>query len=174
MARGRGGGPVNSGVGRFSLYLMLVSAQRQIALGIPLNVWQDPQGNVALRYDRGQCFVYFACWAEAGVPADYLCQLTFHHAWAVRGLRLEMLPYETKEPFYQSSIFVVEDSRWLREVSDQRLKNYPNWKTWDTRDYLHYVVQGHDNYYDIIASGFDETKLSETDAGDLAHLIAEA
>jgi hypothetical protein len=62
----------------------------------------------------------------------------------------------------------------LHQVSAKRLQYYPEWKTWDTREYQHYVVQGHDNYYDIIASGFEETTLSESDAGELAHLIREA
>jgi|SRR5215831_6002629 len=151
-----------------------MSSQSEVASAIALTVWQDPQGDVVLRYDREQCLVYFACWIDAGVPADYLCRLTFHHAWAVRAFRLETLPYETREPHYRSSIFVVDDSCWLREVSEQRLRSYPNWKHWDRREYQHYVVKGHDNYYDVVASSFEETTVPETEAGDLARLVLEA
>jgi hypothetical protein len=146
----------------------------EIAIAIPLKVWQDPQGNVVLRYSREECLLFFGCRTEAGDPADYLCQLKFHHAWAVRGLRLEYLPYRIKDHKYHSRILLVENSQWLRQVSQQRVENYPEWRTWDTREYLHYVVAGHDNYYDIIATGFDELIVPENEAGELATLIHEA
>jgi hypothetical protein len=105
-----------------------MSIAREIAIGIPLNLWQDPQGDVVLHYSREECLVYFGCWVEAGVPADYLGKLIFHNAWAVRGLCLEGSPYKTKEPLYRSSLLVVQDSKWLHEVSEQRLQYYPNGK----------------------------------------------
>ena len=146
----------------------------ELAVAIPLKAWQDPQGNVVLRYSREECLIYFGCWTEAGEPADYLGQLSFDHAWAVRGMRLEWHSYKIKEHKFHSSILAIENSRWLQQVTEQRLKNYPRWKTWDTRQYLHYVVSGHDNFYEIIATAFEEKIVPENDAGELATLIHEA
>ena len=148
-----------------------MSSSPEIGIAIPLNVWQDPQGNVVLRYSREECLIYFGCWTDAGSPADYLGQLTFHHAWAVRGLRLEWHGYEIAEHKYHSSILSIQNSKWLSQLTEQRLHAYPNWKRWDTREYLHYVVSGHDNYYELIATGFEESIVSQAHAGELAYLI---
>ena len=145
----------------------------EIAVPIPLTIWQDPQGNVVLRYSREECFIYFGCWTEAGEPADYLGKLKFHHAWAVKGLRLEFLPYKIKEHKCHSKIFAIEDSQWLKQMSEQRLRNYPDWKSRDNQEYRHYVVSGHDNYYDVIATGFDEQIIPESEAGEMVKLIYE-
>ena len=146
----------------------------EIVVPLPLKVWQDPQGDVILHYSREDCSVYFGCWAGAGEPAAYLCRLTFHHAWAVRGFCLEFLPYKIPEHKYRSCVYRVEGSTWLKQVSEQRHRNYPEWKSWDGREYLHYVVSGHDNYCDIIAAGFDEQIIPESEAGEMARLIHEA
>jgi hypothetical protein len=151
-----------------------MSSSSEIGIAIPLNVWQDPQGNVVLRYSREECVIYFGCWTDAGIPADYIGQVTFHNAWAVRGLCLEWHGYKIAETHYHSSILSVENSKWLSQLSEQRLTLYPNWKQWDTREYLHYVVSGHDNYYDVVATGFEESIVPESEAGELAALIHEA
>jgi hypothetical protein len=151
-----------------------MSIELETATAIPLNAWQDPQGDVVLRYSRERCHIYFGCWVDAGTPADYLCELTFHNAWAARGLCLEGAPYKTNPHSYHSFILVVEESRWLQQLAAQRLEYYPRWKSWDTREYLHYVVEGHDNYYDIVATGFDEAIVFEADAGELTALIRGA
>jgi hypothetical protein len=151
-----------------------MSSTSEIAIPLPLEVWQDPQGNVVLHHSREGCSVYFGCWAEAGEPADYLCRLTFHHAWAVRGFNLECLPYRAQEHNYRSYIYRVEGSAWLEQVSEQRQACYPEWKRWDGREYLHYVVSGHDNYYDVIAAGYNAQIIPEGEAGEMVRLIREA
>lgn len=151
-----------------------MNSSLEIAVPIPLKIWQDPQGDVILHHTRDECFVYFGCWAKAGEPANYLGKLIFQNAWAVRGLRLEFIPYEIKEHKYHSCIYAINDSQWLTQMTAQRLRNYPDWKSWDTREYLHYVISGHDNYYDIIATEFHEQILAENEAGELARLIYEA
>ena len=136
-------------------------------------MWQDPLGDVVLRYSLEECFIYFGCWISPGEPADYLGKLTFHDAWAVRGFHFEFLPYEVEELNYHSKILVVKDSQWLMQLSERRLSLYPEWKNWDKREYRHYVVSGHDNYYDIIATRFDEQIVPEGEAGEMARLIYE-
>lgn len=145
----------------------------ETAIPISLNVWQDPQGNVVLRHSREDCDVFFGCWTQAAEPADYLCKLTFRNAWAVRGLCLEGFPYQIKE-HRRSCIYEVENSSWLEQVNEERLKNYSKWKSWDERKYKHFVVSGHDNYYDIVATEFEEQKIPEDEAGELVKLIREA
>lgn len=148
-----------------------MSKPRETAIQMPLSVWQDPQGDVVLRYSLEECHIYFGCWEAAGILAKYLCELTFHQAWAVRGVRLGGAPYKIGPPYLRSSILVVEASRWLEEVTALRLEYYPEWKSWDKREYLHYAVSGHDIYYDIIATGFDERIVAEADAGEFVRLI---
>ena len=58
-------------------------------------------------------------------------------------------------------------------MTEKRLAAHPSWKPRGA-EYLHYVVSGHDNYYDIIATGFEETIVREAEAGELAVLIHEA
>jgi hypothetical protein len=102
----------------------------------------------------------------------YICKLTFHYALAVRGLRLDDLPYEIKE-HKRFCIFEVENSVWLEQVRKQCLNRYPE-SNWDEAKYRHFFISGHDNYYDIIATDFEEQKIPEDGAGELIKLIREA
>lgn len=143
------------------------------ALSISLKEWMNPQGEVVLEDSWRDCLVSFGCWTELGEPADFLCQIRFHRAWAVRGVHTEFLPYKVIEP-KRSSILVVQDSRWLKELTEQRLAIYTEWKNRDKTEYKHFVVEGHDNYYEIIAESYEERYVSRDDAGDLARLIDDA
>src|SRR5689334_18467740 len=129
---------------------------QEIAVPISLQVWQDPQGDVVLKYSRSECSISFGCWMNTGEPADYICELVFDQAWAVRGYRSEYLPYQLKQGLSQSNIYEVENSNWLQQASEQRARSYPNWRNWDKKVYHHYVVQGHENYYELLAGGFTE------------------
>ncbi len=128
---------------------------KEIAVAIPLKVWQDPQSNPLLIFSGSICVVYISCWDDDGVPADYICKITFNSGWASRFYGIEYLPYEIKE-FHCSSIYEVKDSKWLKESSERRLQYYPQWKTWDKKTYHHFVVSGHDDYVEIIAESFTE------------------
>src|SRR2546430_1356272 len=105
---------------------------KELAVPIPLKVWQDPQGDVVLHNSREECKIYFGCWIDEADPADYICKLTFVHCWAVRGFLLENFPYEYKEHL-PSCIYEIENSDWLKKSTEQRSKLYPNWKEWDAR-----------------------------------------
>jgi hypothetical protein len=146
---------------------------KQRAVPLPLKVWQDPQGDVVLYSSREGCNVSFGCWEAAGEPAEYICKLSFNHAWAVRGINSEYLPYEY-EANHRSCIYKIEDSLWLKNETEQRSKSYPEWREWDSRLYHHYVVSGHDNYVEVIAASFEEQVMSRSEAGELARLIDEA
>jgi hypothetical protein len=152
------------------------SASVERAIQIRLKNWQDPQGDVALLFTRDRCEVFFGCWAAPAEPADHLVRLSFEHGWAARCVCSEYPPYtyEINERSPSSSILEVQESQWLKELSDRRLETYPRWKDWDHKRYLHYVVQGHDNYVDVVALGFTETLISREAAGQFSYLIDEA
>ena len=90
----------------------------------------------------------------------------------VRGHCSEVLPYRLGHGYEppHSGIYKVENSTWLQQVSEQRAADYPNWRNWDAKEYFHFVVQGHDNYYEIIAAGFSEKQLPYEEAGELKRL----
>ena len=138
----------------------------EVVVPIPLQVWQDPQGDVVLNHSRDQCSVSFACWEAAGDPADYLCRLIFNRAWAVRGVRSEFLPYESKA-HHRSCIYEVLESEWLERETALRSQSYPEWRSWEGKQYHHYVVQGHDNFVEVIALGFEEQIVPINQAGEL-------
>jgi hypothetical protein len=100
--------------------------------------------------------------------------LQFEHAWEVRGHCSEHLPYQVKQGLSRSDIYKIEDSTWLKRASEQRVRDYPNWRDWDAKEYRHYVVQGHDNYYELLAPGFTEKRIPYEEAGELRRLIDEA
>ena len=142
----------------------------EIAIAIPLKVWKDPQGDVILHYSCESCVIYFGCWITNIEPANYLCKLTFHRAWAVRGYLREE-DYNVKEHDYRSYVYRVENSEWLHHEENRRSIASPDRKQWDTNTYNHYVVPGHDNHYDIIAADFTETTIPFESAGDLLRVI---
>jgi hypothetical protein len=143
---------------------------QELAIPIPLQVWLDPQGDVVLKHSRSECIIYFGCWLSAGEPAGYVCELIFDHAWAIRGYRSEYLPYRLKQKGSHSDIYEIENSTWLKQASEQRARSYPNWQSWDKKIYHHYVVQGHDNYYELLAAGYTEKKVPYHEAGELTNL----
>jgi hypothetical protein len=148
------------------------------ALIIPLDLWQDPIGDVVLHASERSTSVYFGCWDEEGEPADYLAKLTFEHCKASRFFHGEFLPYTKVGELTKSFILQVENSTWLKELLDREMSLYPNKKnvayTWDNKPYVHYVIQGHDVYVEAIASNYLVEKVDRENAGELARLIDEA
>lgn len=139
----------------------MIGSSKEIAVAIPLKVWQDPQGNPLLIFSEHLCEIFVGCWEDVGTPADYICKIAFNSAWAGRSFTLEFLSYEIKEDKH-SAIFEVINSNWLKESSQFRLKYYPEWKNWDEKIYRHFVVQGHDKFVEILAESYEvETILLE-------------
>jgi len=141
----------------------MIGNSKENAVAIPLKVWQDPQGNPLMIFSEHNCEIYVGCWIEAGIPAEYICKITFISGWASRCYGVEYLPYEIKEHL-RSAIFELTNSLWLKESSEYRLKCYPEWKTWDNLIYHHYIIQGHNNYIEIIAESYKEEVISMEDA----------
>jgi hypothetical protein len=68
--------------------------------------------------------------------------------------------------------YEIENSTWLRQACEQKLRNYPRWRECCENNYHHNVIQGQDNYYEIIAAGYSEKRISY-DAGELKRLVDE-
>lgn len=142
------------------------------ATQIPLEVWQDPQGDVILNVSERQCNVYFGCWNDDSTPANYIAKITFESCVATKYMHSEFVEYKVDEHIYSSYIFKVLNSSWLNEITIQKKTRYPNSHYAD--DYSHYVVKGHDVMVEVIAKGFSLERQSREQAGEYVRLIDEA
>ena len=122
---------------------------------ISLNCWQDPQGDIVLNYSERECSIYFGCWSSSGEPADSICHLSFRGASAVRSYRREFIPYRIPEHPGHSFILRIPDSEFLRDHVAYRQQHYPSGPA-ASLDRRHFVVIGHDIYFDILAADFSE------------------
>jgi len=118
---------------------------------IPLEFWQDPQGDVLLLRGEHECSVYFACWSAPAEPADFIGHLSFAGASAVHSYTREFSPYHLAEYHHRSFILQVAESRLLQENIDYQGLHYPKSPRIQMK---HFVVMGHDIYHEILAVGF--------------------
>jgi hypothetical protein len=132
---------------------------------IPLEFWQDPQGDVILIFSEHECSVYFGCWSVAGEPADFIGHLSFRDASAVRSFGREFLPYDVPRHEHHSYILSIADSDFIREHIAYRKQHYPSSRV-DALNRVHYVVAGHDIYHEILAGSFTATKIPKHEATD--------
>jgi hypothetical protein len=77
----------------------------EVAQEIPMGVWPDPQGNPLPIISEHVTLVYLGCWEESAEPADYVCRLTFKNGWASRSMKMEFLPYETRDVGTSPSVY---------------------------------------------------------------------
>jgi hypothetical protein len=142
---------------------------RVSAKKIPLSSWQDPQGDVVLIYSEFECSIFFACWVQRGVPADYVCLLSFTEAVATRSFPREYTPYEIEPSDYASYVLEVTDSPWLHEQKrerkrlDETVYRHNPGRPWNAR---HFVVTGHDIYHEILAASYMESRIYRADITD--------
>ena len=143
------------------------------AIVLPLQFWQDPQGDVVLIYSEIECSVYFACWLARGVPADFVGHLVFEHASTVRSFSREYIPYRRPAHTQRSYILEIPDSELVREHVAYRKRHYPEFRG---RDMRHFVVVGHDIYHEILATAFNALTIPKKELTDerLLRLIANA
>jgi hypothetical protein len=143
---------------------------------IELPIWQDPQGDLIIEKGRDFCRVYFACWKddEAGEYADHIGKIIFENAWAIKSLDVEFYDIRPKIDWqFKSSICTVENSKWLDEVIGMRSKYYDNWTKWKNKKYKHYLVRGHDNYFEIVAENFTVEKVDRKDFDRYRELLID-
>lgn len=135
------------------------------AIQIPLRCWRNPQGDILLIFSEEECSVYFGCWDETSGPADYICELKFDHAVAVRSYSREFHPYQSTGPTCRSSVLKVLDSDLHREHFEFRRRMYPD-SVGNLDDRMHFVVVGHDICHEILAKDFEEIHLLVKDLKD--------
>jgi hypothetical protein len=142
---------------------------------IPLDFWQNPQGDVILIFSEYECSVYFGCWSAVGEPADFIGHLSFQGASAARSYGREFFPYRVPKHDQRSYILSIADSEFIREHTEYRRQHYPDSRV-DARSRIHYVVAGHDIYHEILAASFTAAKISKLDVTDarLCRLIDAA
>jgi hypothetical protein len=140
---------------------------------IPLQFWQDTQGDVILIYSEAECSVYFSCWVSAGEPADFIGHISFEHASAVRSFAREFLPYRVASHDNHSYILQISDPDFVREQVAYRQRHYPHFPG---REQQHFVVTSHDIYHEILATSFIARTIPNQDITDarLLKLISDA
>ena len=145
-----------------------------LATVVPLPFWQDPVGDILLFYSERECCVYFNCWRAAGEPADFLGQLVFEGAVAIRCFGREFLPYEVPTHSSQSYLLIIPDSDMVREHAAYRNRHYAG-HPGGVPDSKHFVVRGHDIYHEILATKFTAKAIQNDTVSDprLLQLIAQ-
>ena len=140
---------------------------------IPLQFWQDPQGDVIIIFSEAECSVYFSCWIATGEPADFIGHISFEHASAVRSFTREFLPYRIASYDCHSYILQIPDSDLVREHVAYRQRHYPEFPG---REQQHFVVTGHDIYHEILATSFVARTIPNQDVTDarLQKLISDS
>ena len=133
------------------------------AIAIPLDFWQDPQGDVLLAYSERECSIYFPCWDADGNPANFIGHLLFEHAVGARSFPHEYLPYKIEPHKHHSYILRIPESSFVHEHIEYRKRCYPNTRITDVK---HYVVVGHDIYHEILADGFTASTIPVKDIQD--------
>ena len=131
---------------------------------IPLQCWCDPQGDSLVIYTAEECSVYRGCWVASAEPSDYICHLAFHDVAAVRSFPREFVPYRWT-PTHRSSLLCLLDSDLIQEHIAYRQHHYPS-SVRDTSRLRHYVISGHDFYHDILATGFTEAAIPQSEITD--------
>lgn len=119
---------------------------------------QDPQGNVVLRVQEGACTVLFeVCDSQGEALPTQQGRIRFADCWAAEYVALSVPNSPENQERCTPHAFLWERtvSPWLAEKSASRMGQYPNWRDWDQRTYRHFVVAGHDNYCQVIATGFE-------------------
>ncbi|HZG81786.1 MAG TPA: hypothetical protein VEZ13_13540 [Brevibacillus sp.] len=147
--------------------------QNELAIPIKLDVWQDPQGDIILHSSGRDCFVYFGCWDDESNPCDYIARISFNGCIASKYIHSQFLNYKVEEHNFHSYILSIQNSSWVKQVAENEKRIYGD-RAIDYSLYLHYVVQGHDVYVEIIAKEFTLTKIYRHEAGDIVRLIDEA
>ncbi len=131
--------------------------KKETAISIPLKEWQDPVNDVILHFSERECSIYFLCWDENHkINRDIIGKLYFE-AWAVHSVRSEVCPH-IKDFKRGSSILEVINSVWMTQVNKYFYNNTDLSKTSH-----HYIVKGHDIFYEIIADKYEEIYIRDSE-----------
>ncbi|PQA56756.1 hypothetical protein [Siphonobacter curvatus] len=124
-------------------------------LDIPFQ--QDPQSDLVINMGKGICEVTFQLWDLADQEIEgYTGKVSFDHGWACEYVGIETYPYSELKVRCSSEVFLwkITQSGWFHEKINQRKRAYPTWLDWDKREYHHYLIEGRNDYIQLIASSF--------------------
>jgi hypothetical protein len=107
---------------------------------------------------------------------DEPIRVTFEGLDAIKGCRGEFLPYPSDDSVETgfASLYIVENSRWLRERHAYEARYYRNCYEWGgdvdemLTDYDHYLLSFHDEFIEWIGAGIWFEKHPEPFSDDLA------
>ncbi len=119
---------------------------------------QDPQSNLSINISEGLCEVTFLLWdLDDQEVTTHKGRLIFHGCWAAEYLGVEMYTCDRPSELCLPNIFlsVIGESQWCANKTQQRAEVYPTWLAWDKREYIHYLLQGHDHWIQVLARSFE-------------------
>lgn len=136
-----------------------------IADPIELPVWKDPQNFVIVEHVRDEVWIYFRCWEEPGIDADYIGCLHFQAVWHLESTRFKPTKgYPNVTDTDAVSYYLhVKHSTLLRSLIQNRADNDPDWVKYDKDEYLHYIVESHDFFTHIVAKKVNFFKIDKKD-----------
>ncbi|WP_420149827.1 hypothetical protein [Spirosoma sp.] len=101
---------------------------------------QDPQSNLALQFEDGNCTITFQVWNLADEEVEsHKGVISFLDCWACEYLSMELYSYQYGKELYASNAFIfkISQSNWLNEKVKKRTQVYLTWLSWDKKDYFH-------------------------------------
>lgn len=119
---------------------------------------QDPQSNLSITISEGLCGATFSLWdLDDQDVTTHKGRLIFHDCWAAEYLGVKMHTCDRPSELCHPNIFLsaIGESQWLANKIQQRAEIYPTWLTWDKREYIHYLLQGHDHWIQVLARSFE-------------------
>lgn len=136
---------------------------------IALPVWKDPQSFVLLEHVRDEARIFFRCRDDAGNPLNEVGCIHFQGVWHVHSERhLAMKGYPDVAATELRSYYLwVPESGLVKALTEKRCAWDPDWKQYDKRQYLHYVIESHDFHYDIVAASAAFSLIPASESGGL-------
>ena len=136
---------------------------------LALPVWKDPQSFVLLEHVRDEARAFFRCWDDAGNPVNEVGCIHFQGVWYLHSARfLATKGYPDVAATELRSYYLrVPESDLVKELMEKRIAQDPDWRQYDKRHYLHYVIECHDFYYDIVAVSAAFSLLPASESGGL-------
>lgn len=123
------------------------------AKAVCLDCWLYPQEFPIVVHVRDIVKVYYRCIDEKFNFSNIVC-LKFSNVWFISAQRhLKFGSYQNiAEHNCRSYYLQIKESTLLEKISKERTEWEHDWKKYDSNKYIHFIVEGHDFYHNIIAS----------------------
>jgi hypothetical protein len=118
---------------------------------------QYPQSSLSLQFEDGNCTITFQIWNLADEQVEsHKGVISCHNCLACEYISMELYPYQDDKELCAPNAFIfkISQSSWFDEKIKKRSQVYPTWLSSDKKVYFHYLIEGHVNYIQVIATGF--------------------